>query len=98
MIVGERKPLEEIIAMIRSYKRVLNIGCGGCTSICLAGGQREADILNAELGDHFAVRDAVHLEVAVDPAAAGCHEGAVRREGDETSSEGVTQGFRLNIP
>ena len=49
MIVGERKPIEEIVEMIKGYKRVLNVGCGGCTSICLAGGQKEVDILNAEL-------------------------------------------------
>ncbi len=49
MIVGQRKPLEEVVAMIRDCKRVLNIGCGGCTSICLAGGQKEVELLNAEL-------------------------------------------------
>lgn len=49
MIVGERKPIEEIVEMIKGYKRVLNVGCGGCTSICLVGGQKEVDILNAEL-------------------------------------------------
>jgi ferredoxin len=49
MIVGERKPLEEIKDMIKGYRKVLNVGCGGCTSICLAGGQKEVDILNTEL-------------------------------------------------
>lgn len=49
MIVGERKPLEEIIEMVKNYKKVLNVGCGGCTSVCLAGGQKEVDQLDAEL-------------------------------------------------
>jgi ferredoxin len=49
MIIGERKPLEEIKDMIKGYQKVLNVGCGGCTSICLAGGQREVEDLNAEL-------------------------------------------------
>lgn len=49
MIVAEQKPLEEIQNMIKPYKKILNIGCGGCTSICLAGGQKEVDQLNAEL-------------------------------------------------
>ncbi len=49
MIVGERKPLEEIKEMVKGYKRVLNIGCGGCTSVCLAGGQKEVNMLNAEI-------------------------------------------------
>jgi len=49
MIIGERKPLEEIQDMIKDYSKILNVGCGGCTSICLAGGQKEVDQLNAEL-------------------------------------------------
>ena len=53
MIVGHQKPLEEIAEMIGKYNKVLNIGCGGCTSICLAGGQREVDVLNGDLSDHF---------------------------------------------
>jgi hypothetical protein len=35
--------------MIKSFKKVLNVGCGGCTSICLSGGQKEVNILNEEL-------------------------------------------------
>ncbi|RME27457.1 MAG: hypothetical protein D6806_04615, partial [Deltaproteobacteria bacterium] len=42
MIVGELKPLEEIIEMIEGHRPLLVLACGGCTSICLAGGQREA--------------------------------------------------------
>jgi len=53
MIVGERKSLEEIKGMIRGYKKVLNVGCGGCTSVCLAGGQKEVDLLNDELRTQF---------------------------------------------
>ena len=49
MIIAERKPLEEIKDMVKDYKKVLNIGCGGCTSICLAGGQKEVNTLNADL-------------------------------------------------
>ena len=49
MIIAERKPLEEITEMVKGYKNILNIGCGGCTSICLAGGQKEVNKLNAEL-------------------------------------------------
>jgi len=49
MIIGERKPLEEITDMIKGYQKILNLGCGGCTSICLAGGQREVEDLNGEL-------------------------------------------------
>ena len=43
MIVGERKPFEEIMEMISPYKKVLIIGCGGCVTVCLTGGEKQAD-------------------------------------------------------
>ena len=49
MIVGERKPFDEIKEMMKKFRKVLNVGCGGCTSICMAGGQREVGLLNVEL-------------------------------------------------
>ncbi|HUI69059.1 MAG TPA: methylenetetrahydrofolate reductase C-terminal domain-containing protein [Spirochaetia bacterium] len=58
MVKATQKPLEEIFDLIRSYKEahrprdflnVLTVGCGGCTSICMAGGQREVIALNEEL-------------------------------------------------
>lgn len=53
MIIGEKKPLEEILEMIGGFEKILNLGCGGCTSICLAGGQREVGFLNEEIGKHY---------------------------------------------
>lgn len=53
MIVAEQKPLEEIVALVKPYKKVLNIGCGGCTSICLAGGQKEVAQLTRDLVAHY---------------------------------------------
>lgn len=49
MIVAERKPLDEIKEMVQNFKKVLNVGCGGCTSICFTGGQREVGRLNEDL-------------------------------------------------
>jgi len=57
MIVGERKPFDEIKEMIKSFKKVLNVGCGGCTSICMAGGQREVGLLNEELQNALSRRE-----------------------------------------
>jgi hypothetical protein len=63
MIVAEKKPLEEIKEMIKGRKRVLNVGCGGCTSICLAGGQKEVGLLNEELQELFkADQDSLHVD------------------------------------
>ncbi len=52
MVVAEEKPLEEIIEMIKPYKKILNTGCAGCTAVCLAGGQREVDRLSRKLEAH----------------------------------------------
>jgi ferredoxin len=54
VIVGHRKPLEELLEMLRGFKKVLNLGCGGCTSICLAGGQKEVGALNSLVKGHYA--------------------------------------------
>ena len=49
MIKAHKKPIDEIKDFIKSYNRILNVGCGGCVSVCLAGGQREVKLLNDEL-------------------------------------------------
>ena len=45
MIIAERKPIEEIIHMVRNVDRILVLGCRGCVSVCSAGGEREVEIL-----------------------------------------------------
>ena len=49
MIVAERKPIEEITEIIAPFKRVLVLGCGGCVTVCLTGGERQAEILASQL-------------------------------------------------
>ena len=49
MVKAKKKPLSELKSAIEPYKKILNIGCGGCVSVCLAGGQKEVNVLNAEL-------------------------------------------------
>jgi hypothetical protein len=34
MIVGDLKPLEEIVSAIKAYKQVLVLGCGSCVTVC----------------------------------------------------------------
>lgn len=49
MIVGVRKSLEEIQAMLTGYKRVLLAGCDSCVAECASGGRRETAELGAAL-------------------------------------------------
>ena len=46
MIVGNIKPLPEIVSAIEEYKQVLILGCGSCVTVCLSGGEREAEQLS----------------------------------------------------
>ena len=49
MIVANRKPLDEIKALVKGYNKVLTVGCGTCVAVCLTGGAKEVSMLNAEL-------------------------------------------------
>jgi ferredoxin len=51
MIVADRKPIDEIVSTISEFRNVLVLGCGGCVSVCLTGGDREAVALSRDL-DH----------------------------------------------
>ena len=49
MITAERKPIDEIRAMIEPYKKVLVLGCGSCVAECAAGGEKETGMLASAL-------------------------------------------------
>jgi ferredoxin len=49
MITAERKPIDEIRAMIAPYERVLVLGCGSCVAECAAGGEKETGVLASAL-------------------------------------------------
>lgn len=49
MIVADRKPLSEIKARVEGYEKVLIVGCGTCVAVCMAGGEKEVEILASQL-------------------------------------------------
>jgi ferredoxin len=71
MIVADRKNVAEIRDMLKDHRRVLLLGCGTCVTVCLAGGEREVNILGS------AVRMALTLIGRGDVAV---HECTVERQ------------------
>jgi ferredoxin len=49
MVVAERKPIQEIMAMVAEYNKILLVGCKGCVTVCCAGGTKEVGILASTL-------------------------------------------------
>lgn len=49
MIVGERKPLEQIKEKVQDYRKLLILGCGTCVSVCMTGGEKEVELLASQL-------------------------------------------------
>jgi len=45
--------MEEIIACVSPYDRILLVGCNECVSVCSAGGRKEVALLSSALQMHF---------------------------------------------
>ena len=53
MIVADKKPIEEIIEVIKDKERILVLGCNECVTVCEAGGKKEVGILASALRMYF---------------------------------------------
>ena len=49
MIIAMQKPINEIAEMVKDYKKVLLLGCAGCVTVCLSGGEKETEVMAAAL-------------------------------------------------
>ncbi len=73
MIKAKPKPLEEILEYIEPYKKILITGCGGCVSVCMAGGQKEVNTLKTEI--EFSLNDSgANKEISVCTVERQCNE------------------------
>jgi ferredoxin len=71
MIVGDVKPISEIVSTIADFRKVLVLGCGGCVSVCLTGGDRQAHRLARDL-NHTRLYDGEPPELMVDTIERQC--------------------------
>ena len=49
MIIAQRKPFDEIYEKARRHQKVLILGCGTCVTVCMAGGEKEVEILASQI-------------------------------------------------
>ncbi|MBM3190847.1 MAG: hypothetical protein FJZ90_19270 [Chloroflexi bacterium] len=79
MIVGERKPLPEIVANVKGFQDILVVGCNTCVAVCLAGGEKEVAVLGSLL--RIALKDGSHAVI----------ERCVERQCEEEFNEALAQ-------
>lgn len=73
MIIGEAKPLEQVLKMLEPFQKIVLAGCNGCVTVCRAGGEMEVRVLGSAIrlaretrGQPMAIRE-VTLERQCDP-------------------------------
>lgn len=49
MITGDQKPLEDILAMVEPFDKIIVAGCHGCVTVCRVGGDKEVQVLSSAL-------------------------------------------------
>ena len=49
MIITQKKPIDELMAMLGDAKKIAILGCGSCATACATGGEKEIGELKAYL-------------------------------------------------
>lgn len=88
MIVAERKPLAEIRGFVEDYRRILILGCGTCTTVCLAGGEAEAKVVASGLRISF-LREEREVEILEDCITRQCEPEFVEAVKQKVQDEAI---------
>lgn len=49
MIITQKKPIEELLAMLEGVKKVAIVGCANCAAACQTGGEKEIQEMKTTL-------------------------------------------------
>jgi ferredoxin len=53
MIIADRKPIEEVIDLVKDFQKILIVGCNECVTVCEAGGKKEVGVLASAMRMYF---------------------------------------------
>jgi ferredoxin len=73
MIIADPKPFGQVKGYLENFEKILIVGCGTCTTVCLAGGEAEAQILASGLRIAFG-RDGRSKTILEDCVQRQCDE------------------------
>ncbi len=71
MIVADRKPFAELKEMVKDHKKILILGCGTCVAVCMAGGEKEVELMASQLRLSAKV-DGKEIEILEDTVTRQC--------------------------
>ena len=74
MIITEKKPIDELLAMLGDVKKVAIVGCGSCATSCQTGGEKEVAEMKAFLEER-----GMEVVATVIPGEC-CHKMLVKKE------------------
>ena len=74
MIITQKKPIEELLAMLEGVKKAAIVGCGSCAAACQTGGEKEIQEMTAILEQH-----GIEVVATVLPEEC-CHKLLVKKE------------------
>ena len=74
MIITQKKPIEELLAMLEGVKKVAIVGCNNCAAACQTGGEKEVQDMKALLEER-----GFEVVATVTPAEC-CHKLLVKKE------------------